>query len=385
MNIIFKYCTLIIIAFYPQLEFAQDCVLEIIIETSGLSPTDTVFIAGNRGELGYWNPGKIAMLKEDDQHWKFSLRISSGSPVEYKFTLGSWESEACDSNQKHYSNFRVTALSDTVLHYILPYWNCSEPAMNKVKGKITGEIRYHRNRQAMGLKPRDVIVWLPPGYDSTLNKRYPVLYLQDGQNLFDPSTSFAGVDWQVDEIADSLIRQGKIEPFIIVGICNTVDRSKEYVPSALSQLYTNFILDSVKPFIDKTYKTISEKESTMAGGSSAGGTIAFILAWEYPEIFSGAICLSPAFLIDSINCIELVENYTGPKKPLTFYFDIGGIGLEKELQPGIEQMIVALTKQGFQINSDLFFVLDPNADHSEVSWAARMPAIVKLFYLTAKD
>src|SRR5690606_28646700 len=149
----------------------------------------------------------------------------------------------------------------------------------------TGTVVYHRNLTADSLKPRDLIVWLPPGYEKT-SKRYPVLYMHDGQNVFDPATSSCGGDWRIDEIADSLIRSKQMDPAIIVGIYNCSDRMEEYVPGAKGRAYMDFVANTVKPLIDQYYRTRPGAKHTLTGGSSAGGILAFMLAWEYPHVFS---------------------------------------------------------------------------------------------------
>ena len=153
---------------------------------------------------------------------------------------------------------------------------------------LTGDIRFHHDFHSRFLAhDRDVIVYLPPGYRKTKMKRYPVLYLQDGQNLFDGATSFIpGRDWGVDETAERLIKAGEIEPLIIVGIYNTgMDRLDEYTPTAddrlkkggSADLYGRMLVDELKPFIDSSYRTNSGHEHTGLGGSSLGGLVSLYL------------------------------------------------------------------------------------------------------------
>ncbi len=149
----------------------------------------------------------------------------------------------------------IEVLNDTTIHIKVNLW--ADQVEKKIEGQITGTVKYHRNLQGKGIKPRDIIVWLPPGYETDLNKSYPVLYMHDGQNIIDPRTSTFQVDWQIDETADSLIRQGLIEPIIIVGIYNTTDRNEEYSEATLGFAYMEFIIDSLKPFIDRNYQNFN--------------------------------------------------------------------------------------------------------------------------------
>ncbi|HWD37455.1 MAG TPA: alpha/beta hydrolase-fold protein, partial [Fimbriimonas sp.] len=206
------------------------------------------------------------------------------------------------------------------------------------------------------------------------SERYPVLYMQDGENVFDPRTSFAGVDWQIDETADRLIREKKIPPLIVVGIYNTADRTSEYSPGGMSSLYMDFVVDKLKPFIDRTYRTKPDRKNTMVGGSSSGGIFSFMLVWEHPDVFSKAICMSPAFatpkgMRHSYDYAKTVANSPTPPMPVYFYVDIGGIGLDSELRPGVDEMLTTLKQKHIKFD----FVSDPNARHSEADWAKRFP------------
>jgi enterochelin esterase-like enzyme len=123
--------------------------------------------------------------------------------------------------------------------------------------------------------------------------------MHDGQNLFSAHTAGFGAEWRLDEIADSLITAGLIRPLIIVGIFNTGDRNLEYANGNIGPRYRDFVVHKIKPFIDKKYRTLPDQKYTVTGGSSMGGLVAFILLWENPEIFSGAICMSPAIFTGS--------------------------------------------------------------------------------------
>ena len=134
----------------------------------------------------------------------------------------------------------------------------------------------------------------------------------------------------------------------------------------------DFIVSKLKPFIDAEYRTLTDCENTAIAGSSLGGLISFMLVWNYPQVFSKAACLSPAFKIQELNYVDSIACYSGTKKALKLYIDNGGIGLESELQPGIDEMIVALQNNGYVLCKDLFWSVDPNAIHSESAWAQRI-------------
>ena len=149
-------------------------------------------------------------------------------------------------------------------------------------------------------------MWLPPGYDDSANqgRRYPVLYLNDGQNLFEPSTSFTGVEWQVDETADRLIREGVIPPMIIVGIDNAgKDRIREYMPHrslhpmmlrVQGTRYPDFLIKEVMPFVARNYRVATGPENTGLGGSSLGALIALYTAIVRPGVIGRLLLESPS-------------------------------------------------------------------------------------------
>ncbi|TPE44853.1 alpha/beta hydrolase-fold protein [Pontibacter mangrovi] len=351
-----------------------------LLHAPGLPDSAQVYITGNAPELGSWNPGKVKMERLEDDSWQKEIVLHEPMLLEYKYTLGSWEREAADSTGKPLSNFTVNVESTLQVKNLVTNWR-SGGTKKTAAGGVTGQLVYHEQLGKGTVIPaRDLVVWLPPSYAQDKKKHYPVLYLHDGQNLFDPNTSSFGVDWRVDETADSLIRAGAMQPIIIVGINNTEDRMQEYVPGEKGTAYMDFVVNTVKPFIDSTYRTKPAAKYTSTGGSSAGGTISFMLAWQHPDVFSKAICMSPAFKIQDIDYVDDVLTYKGRKKPLYFYIDNGGVELEQQLQPGIDEMLQALRQKGYREGKDYRWVKDEKAKHFESAWGKRMPQALQLLY-----
>ena len=345
--------------------------------TSPSLPDDArVFICGNIPQLANWDPFVVSMTFKGNHAWSKTIRTDIQNSLEYKYTLGSWQKEGASADGRPLSNFIIKVTGDTIIRDNVLFWLNGE---NKIiTGQVTGNVKYHRHVKGSDIPDRDIVVWLPPDYDKNTRRRYPVLYMQDGQNIFDPATSAFGNDWQIDETCDSLIRAGIIEPLIVVGIYNTKNRMSEYTPGKDGSAYMKFVTDVVKPLIDQNYRTKRNRKFTFAGGSSAGGTITFMLAWNNPGIFSKAFCLSPAFKIQNIDVVKDVMEYSGKKKDITFYIDNGGKGLELQLQPGIDEMMKAMSEKGYLKNKDYFWVSAPEAEHNEPAWAKRMPKALKL-------
>jgi len=331
--------------------------------------TSKIFISGNVAQLGGWQPDIIKLKNQKNHTWEITQSFPVDSTIEFKFTRGSWDSEALADDGSNLQNYTHIVKNDTILNFNFVNWK--DIYLKENPADIKGVCKYHEKMTYPGIKPRDVIVWLPPGYEEHQNKRYPVLYMHDGQNLFDPRSSFLGHDWQVDETVDSLITNNKINPIIVVGIYNTADRTEEYSDTTKGHLYMKFLVNSLKPFIDENFRTFADRKNTAVGGSSMGGLISFMLAWEYSDVFSKAICMSPAFKIDKFDYVKNVRKYKGVKKNIKLYIDNGGLDLEKLLQPGIDEMLSVLEDKGFISGKDYQWQKDISAPHNEDAWAKR--------------
>ena len=237
-----------------------------------------------------------------------------------------------------------------------------------------------------------MLVYLPPGYRRFSLRRYPVLYLHDGQNVFDAVTSFAGVEWGVDETAQRLIHRKLIEPLIIVAVANIgEERVHEYAPTpaviepkdhprkhsrGLARIYGRFLIEELKPFIDRKYRTKPEAEFTALGGSSLGGLATLAIGIFYSEVFTRLIVMSPSIWWDDYAIFRLV-GILGEKPPLKIWLDTG------TAEPGWElarELCKYLADKGWQPGFDLAYLEVKGADHSEAAWAARVePALSFLF------
>jgi len=360
--------------------YSQDEVNLTISVVSHIAKEDSIFISGNGIKLGSWNPSKINLNQINDSTFSREFKFEKGSSIEFKFTKGSWDSEAVNQNGIVPANNIVKIVKDTSIVYKIDYWKDQfEQSNGNFAGGITGTVEYHKNLSYKFLEPRDLIVWLPENYYQS-DQSYPVLYMHDGQNIFDPKTATFGIDWQIDETADSLIRNEIIDPMIIVGIYNTPYRKYEYTPNDTGFVYSEFVVNKVKKMIDSLYRTKPEREFTYTGGSSAGGLISFMLLWNYSDVFSKAICMSPAFKILQIDFVSPVKNYNGLRKDFKVYIDNGGIALEEDLQPGIDEMLLALREKGYKEGKDFLWVKDKEAQHNESAWALRIPNAFKWLF-----
>ena len=371
-------CLLIIAVTFRCAEVDERVITFVVAVPDSLVTNDTLYIAGNVLQLGNWQPDAVPMNPVDKNTWRLTVKLPVDSYIEYKFTRGSWHKEEvlADGTIPGNKHLKVTK-NQTVTHQVENWVD----RVYKPIGGVTGTVRYHPGFYANKLKnERTIVVWLPDGYDQKVHQRYPVLYMHDGQNIFDPQTSYLGVDWQIDETADSLIKQGKIKEIIIVGMYNTPDRIEEYADTEKGQAYMEFIINDLKPFIDREYRTLPDRKNTAVMGSSMGGLISFYLVWRYPEIFGQAACLSSSFVWNNGAILKEVKNFAGTKKNIRIYFDNGGVGLEGKYTPYYHRMKNLLVARGFQVGKDLEYFFDEHADHSERAWAKRAwRALIFLF------
>jgi predicted alpha/beta superfamily hydrolase len=253
---------------------------------------------------------------------------------------------------------------------------------------VTTDLRKHKRFRSQFLtEERDIIVYVPNGYDTDLERRYPVLYLHDGQNLFDPQTAYIpGQDWKADETAEALIEEGVIEPMIIVGIYNTGEhRTEEYTPTpdpthggGNADLYGRMLVEEIKPFIDGKYRTLTDASNTGLGGSSLGGLVSLYLGLVYPEVFGKLAVISPSVWWDNKKILELVKDSV-PKPRLKIWLDIG-TNEGEEAVSGAEELRDALLAAGWQQGSDLCFSEIEGGVHSESAWAERLGDVLRYLF-----
>ena len=240
--------------------------------------------------------------------------------------------------------------------------------------------RYLRNQ-------RDLIVYLPPGYDHQPHRHYPVLYLHDGQNLFDGATSFIpGMDWHVGQTADHYIHEGQVEPVIIVGIYNAgKQRLGEYTPTRMPRLgggranrYAKFLLDEVRPFLKRRYRVKEEPQNTGIGGSSLGGLVSLYLGLKQPQIFGKIAALSPSVWWNERVILRFAA--TVPVQPLPqIWLDIG-TREGPRIVDDVERFRDVLVGKGWQPERNLHYQRVEGAEHNEAAWAQRVGPFLQFLF-----
>jgi predicted alpha/beta superfamily hydrolase len=263
--------------------------------------------------------------------------------------------------------------------------------VNAANPNVIGDLRIHEFTSHIFRNRRNLRVWLPPGYELPENsaQRYPVFYLNDGQNLFDPTTSFTGVEWQVDDSADRLIRAGNIPPAIFVGIDNAgAERLKEYLPyRSLNPVvlrpqggrYSGFLTKEVMPFVAEHYRTAKGPENTYLGGSSLGGLITLYVAMTTPGVFGGVLIESPSLWVSNR---QVLRDTRQPRVwPHKVFLGIGTkeVGREEKDRQTVENVreLERILRRSGLDDRRLRVEIAEGGTHSEGAWAARFPGALQ--------
>lgn len=253
------------------------------------------------------------------------------------------------------------------------------------------------------IPPRQVDVWLPPGYDPASPTRYPVLYMHDGQNLFEPEHAFIGVDWGIDPALNRLIEKNAIHPPIVVGIWNTPNRIGDYMPagafntpegkryldiklasrfpdqhiSIRGDAYLAFLVEELKPWVDANFPTLHDQAHTHIMGSSMGGLISLYALCQYPHVFGGAACLSNAWDIGENHILNFFIRHFPPPQSHKLYLDMGSAETDDpalntyltESQNEIQQRAL---QAGYREGENLLTRVFESHIHSEKDWRRRV-------------
>ena len=251
-----------------------------------------------------------------------------------------------------------------------------------------GQLRKHDQISSRYLRnSRAVIVYLPPGYDDMPDRHFPVLYLHDGQNLFDGRTSYVpGMDWHVGDAADASIREGHAEPMIIVGIYNTgKSRIGEYTPTRVPKLgggradrYGKFLLNELMPFIQAAYRVERGPWRTGIGGSSLGGLVSLYLGLRMPETFGKIAALSPSVWWNHRVIVRFAQASVPEPRP-RIWLDIGTREGQRTVDD-VEMLRDALVRKGWRLDQDLHYQRVEGAEHNEAAWARRVRPFLEFLF-----
>lgn len=345
-------------------------------------PKVDIYIAGT---FNNWDPGTSACRFQQcgDGLYRLKIRVPAG-PAAFKFTMGDWASVESRANGEMLRNrkirFRKAFQKD---RYRIRAW--AEPAAEEsIEASLCGRIDIIENFYMPQLKRnRRIWVYLPPNYENT-EDAYPVLYMQDGQNCFSQAASFSG-EWQADETLERMIRTNRIPPLMVVAVDNSPEyRLNEYAPFSFSyrgkniqpeaELYAAFLAETLKPHIDRKYRTKPEREHTAIAGSSMGAVVSLYTALHYDRVFSMAAALSSSFRLFPDEIKSLIKE--NPSEfPMKYWIDIGSREAER---PKDHFAVAKLLKNTGENTVRCRVIL--GAEHSEESWKRRFSRILRYFY-----
>lgn len=347
----------------------------------------TFYFASN---LNGWNPSlKEYQFQKNDGKYELTLALPSTEIISFKITRGSWETVECSSNGGELPNRIIEGnkiTKDTVIDIVVNNWKDEFASIPKrsTASKNVKIISYDFLLAKLG-KTRRVWIYLPSNYNKT-NKKYPVLYMHDGQNLFDELTAPFG-EWGVDECLDTLSEKIKFD-LIVVGIDNgKEDRLSEYSPydfkvkpdevntwdvKGTGDLYLESLVNDIKPYIDSAYRTKSDRRYTHICGSSMGGLISLYAIMRYPEVFGSAGVFSPAFWtnMDSLRA-EINSNQNNLWRGNVYMIagELEGSRYVNNMKE-INEMMLNMGKKNIITQSI------PNGQHKESFWKSELPSYI---------
>lgn len=326
---------------------------------------DSLFIAG---AFNGWNPGRTA-FENNNGSYHVVFKGLAAAVYEFKITRGSWNKVECAKDGSDIANRQIDLLSDTVIKIDIAAWKdqVSLEPMRSTASSNVSVMDTAFDMPELGAKRR-VWIYLPADYQSG-NKHYPVLYMHDGQNLFDASTGYAG-EWGVDECLDSIKNS-----CIVVGVDHGGnDRMLEYniyqssFGKPKGEAYLRFLVNTLKPFIDKNYRTLKEARNTFIAGSSMGGLISYFAVMKYPHVFGKAGVFSPSFWICKKTLLKEIESRKS-KMPVKIFF-IAGDNESPSMVDDMKEIIAATKKKG----ADCATTVIEKGTHSERSWRTQLPS-----------
>lgn len=387
----------------------------VVTDKSGAARSDSpIYLASSHNGWNAFDPGQ-KLTQRSDGKWQIVLpKPKLDSRLAFKFTRGGWETEELDANSNKIENrllpkvdvSKLAADEKPIIELTIEKFSDKAPkdAASSAKDpyraiNATGTIR--RVEVVGGGVPltRDLLVWLPPGYDDAVNKdrRYPVLYLQDGQNIFEKLPGVPG-EWEADETATRLIAEKAIEPLIIVGIPNAGEaRAAEYLPIDMiegvtpkGEAYVDFLIREVVPRVERAFRVKPGAANTAIGGSSLGGVISLYAATQHPDIFGKVLAESTPLEFKGRSLMPTLEKTT--KWPSRVYLGIGGrehadqpadSAANKAFVQSSKDLDALIRKSGLD-DASRKLVIDPEATHTESAWAKRLPAALKFLFPPGK-
>jgi predicted alpha/beta superfamily hydrolase len=342
----------------------------------------TIYVCGNATPLGRWRARGLPLKRIEAHRYRGTAVFKNGDEFCWKITRGHWSSVEKTASGNEIVNRDGIADKERIYKVKVASWadRGSEPEVEILEDE-SSPCRHVSKLGDFGKKTttesRPVWVHVPADYDENGTKEYPVLYMLDGQNVFDPATAFLGRAWYADKVIDKLLKQQTAEPFFICAISHRIDRSYEYTPvpdyffegGGLHTL-ADLIQEEISPALQKRYRIRKGPESTGIMGSSLGGLASFHMAWRHPDRFGLAGVISPSLWWAGRHTLKMVSRSTKKASKVRFWIDMGGkeSRYPKLLINSVRQLTNLLKGRGYNARC----YIDKNGLHDEPSWHRRL-------------
>lgn len=353
-------------------------------EVPELPPGTRVWLTGSASTLGGWKAAGVRMEHLAGSLWVKEVRLRKNALCFYKATLGSWERVEKTAADGEVSDREVIARGPMTIRFKVERW--ADGAHHEPMSTRDAHVMDLGNfgKELTGFDHK-VLVHVPPGYDENGDAHYPLLYMLDGQNIFDCATAFLGQAWDADKVHDELVTANKVRPFFIVAIYHCNQRDRFYTPVKDTRfgggdldLMASVIFQDIEPVLRERFRIEEGPEFTAVTGSSLGGLAAFHLGWRYPERFGIVAALSPSLWWAHNHTVSMVRHDKAAPKPNRFWLDMGTHESEMLLAPVREVMELAdlLAEKGYNVALEI----DENGRHNEATWKKRLPLVFEWMF-----
>lgn len=358
--------------------------VRLVVAAPLVANDERLYLATN---LNGWNPrnDRYALRRLADGRYEIRQLLAPGSLFEFKVTRGGWDRVEVQADGSDLPNRTHRIEGPLTLEIQVADWQDHHPRAPKPRTTV-GDVRSLGEFQIPGLsRAREVLIYLPPGYEENVAARYPVMYMWDGQNLFDESTAFSG-EWHVDEMLERMIPAGTLPPMIVVGIYNGGEhRMSEQSPwdypafdvVGEGEAFVSWVARDLKSRIDRGFRTLTDPANTGVGGSSMGGLTSLYAGFAFPDVFGRVLAMSSAFWFADRRIYPYVRRQKKPPGS-RIYLDCGhhegAKGWAHHFLRQSQDMAQVLRGIGYRDHVDLLWVDDPSGHHSEGDWARRLPS-----------
>ncbi|HVE15229.1 MAG TPA: alpha/beta hydrolase-fold protein [Chthoniobacterales bacterium] len=341
-------------------------------------PEEPVSLCGNVHALGEWDASRALTLRWEGDRHVGTIEADTGAVLEYKVLRGGrWEAEAVDAWGSVPPNARHEVWLDATVHRTVGDW----------KDRHTGRLMRDRVYSRVLASWRELLIWLPPAYVTDSERRFPVLYLNDGANVFDPETSpLSRVDLAADEWVRALSAEGAMPETIVVGVCHPEgfaegmrsERDIDLSPELGGAAYTQFLATELVPALDMRYRTLAKREARTIGGTSLGGVSAFYTILHHADVFGRMFGLSTSFEDVSQSppaecaALRMLDGRSTLPGDIRCYFDYGTEGIDAGCEPFHHHLLAQLSAKGWEDGREFHVLRVIGGGHHEQSWRLRL-------------